>query len=201
MAYRGQSMQHVPALVALVLLLAGVGGLGWLVAHVLTYDAMGQSHLHGTHGYMQPLELVGSAATVSGVLLVLLSLLVGRRALVDWVHNAPGARGAAQWFVAAAVPALGFLAVEGMQGFTATPLLLVLGIPAQAIAGVLVLAAVRALVLLLAGVVELLVGSSPRPPRHSGTRSVALAPVRIDLPRPRAMATNAARRGPPGAMP
>src|SRR5690606_19944995 len=149
-------LDRVAAAAVLATLFGGVGALGWLLGHVATYDATGHHHAHAEHGYMQPLEQGGAVVALVGVLLAVIAVTMGRQVVARWVGRWRSSRSAMPWIAAAATPASTFLVVELVEGSIATRGvdLLAVGLPLQALIGLVVLALVRSLLTVLVHVAE-----------------------------------------------
>lgn len=191
-----------PAVV--VALLVGMGMLGWLVGHVLTYDALGYAHLHADHSYMQPIRNGGIAVLASSFGLIALALVMARAGFVEWLRTTLSLDGILPWVWAAGIPAASFLTVELVAGSVAMRggSILTLGIPLQALIGVLVLWIVHELLGGVADLIDLI--AADRRMRRRSSRSTfagAISVLAIPTPRMSPMATCAPRRGPPAATP
>ncbi len=190
------------AVAVLATVLGGVGALGWLVGHVLTYDATGHGHAHRSHGYMQPLQQAGSLVALAGIIVALLGIVVGRAAARRWIDRWEASGSRLPWLLAAAAPASAFVSVEWIEGSLAArgPALLLVGVPLQALIGGGVLALVRVLLRTIVRVVER-IAVAHRSALHLGPPSWIPAPACRSLDRMRPMAVNAALRAPPVAWP
>lgn len=193
-----QRIQSIAAAIVAFFLLAGLGALGWLLGHVLTYDALGESSAHVGHAYMQPVEFGGSALATTGVALALLAFLFARGPVVALMRQQLHAGSDVPWILAATIPMLTFLVVELAEGAVSSRGLavLALGLPMQALLGLLVLWLVRELLAVVVEAVDSMDSSSStlRAP------TAGLVPVTVDIPglaTSRPMACNAARRAPP----
>jgi hypothetical protein len=197
-----QRIQSIAVAIIAIILLAGLGALGWLLGHVLTYDALGESSAHAGHAYMHPVEQGGSALATTGIVLAFLALLLARRPVVALVRRQLESGSDVPWFLAAAIPMLTFLTVELAEGAVSTRGLavLALGLPLQALLGILVLWLVRALLLVVVRVIEQL-------DTHRGVAlatAIAIKPgivLIVAMFSSRPMACNAARRAPPCLVP
>jgi hypothetical protein len=193
----GRVVQCMAPVAALVLL-AGIGALGWLAAHVLTYDAIGASSLHSGHEYMRPIGEGGAGLALLGFALAVIALVVARRPFASWLRSSmQGDDGDVAYLLAALVPASSFFVVELAEGATSSAgeLVLLVGMPLQALLGMAVLWLVRELLFTLADVVEWFVGDARRAVRTP----LVLAAHRRAVPaiRRSPMAASAPRRGPP----
>lgn len=181
-----------------VIMLVGFGALGWLAAHVLTYDALGVSNLHAGHEYMRPVGEGGAGLAMLGFTLAVLVLVVARRPFVRWLRGSiRGPRRDLAYLLAALVPAASFLLVEMAEGATAGAgeLVLLIGMPLQALLGMVVLWLVRELLEVIADVADWLDHGA----RYSVYTPVSLmaSPLSIPMLRRCPMAASAPRRGPP----
>lgn len=195
MVERRHRIERALALLALTPLLVGMGALGWLAAHVATYDALGRAGEHQHHAYMGPLQDGGGLLALLGLLIGVSTCLLARRSAAHWLCVHVGTLGRSTWAFAAFVPAAAMVAVELLDGSLReqSPAVLVLGVLLQAPIGMLVRALVLAVVELVA---PLGVRRVPRPaPRVAMTASSVLLPPLAGV-----MSACAPRRGPPLAL-
>lgn len=180
------------------ILLVGIGALGWLVAHVFTYDALGASSMHAGHEYMEPVGAGGAGLALVGIVLAVLALAVARRTFTSWLRGAlHGEHRDMAFLLAALVPATSFFLVELAEGATAGAgeMVLLVGMPVQALLGMAVLWIVRELLFAIADVM----GWFEQHARRSVHTPAVLAapPLAIPMLRRCPMAASAPRRGPP----
>jgi hypothetical protein len=195
-------LDRCTAFAVLALLFGGVGALGWLLGHVLTYDATGHHHAHASHEYMRPVEQGGATIAIAGVVLAIVAVAFGRAAVARWVTHWRATGSVLPWIAAAGTPVATFVLVELAEGSIAARGLdlLAVGIPLQALIGIAVLAIVRSLLTALVSVAERIArvraSAHPRGAMRSARPTVSSRPLRFAP-----MATNAALRAPPGLVP
>jgi hypothetical protein len=184
---------------AACLLFAGIGTLGWLAGHVVAYDAAGASHAHDGHAYMGDVVQVGSGILLLSVVLTVAGLALGRASFGTWVRATRTGDDTLAWLGAAMLPATSFLVVEVVEGSAASAtgeLVLLVGMPLQALLGMFALWLARELLGTIVEVADRLVA---RPHVRVDGRG-ALSPcvlVQACARRRAPMASGAPRRGPP----
>lgn len=189
---------RLAASAVLATLFVGIGALGWLLGHVLTYDATGQGHHHGSHAYMEPLGQGSIAIAIVGILLAVVAVAIGRKAVGRWVARWDRSGSRRPWAAAATVPASAFTLVEFAEGSIAARGydLLALGVPLQVAIGLVVLSLVRSLLGVLVRVADRIAGIRARV-RRGGDARIVRAGGDVPSMRIAPMATNAALRAPP----
>jgi hypothetical protein len=192
---------RIAAPIAATLLFVGVGMLGWLAGHVATYGAVGVAHLHHAHGYMHAVGHSAAGLVAAALALTVLALVVGRRPFATWVRSTRDQDAYLAWVAAAMLPAATFFIVELIEGSVAATgnALLLVGMPLQALLGMLVLWCVRELLGVLVQVAEQLAASAQAWPAPC---FAMLGPLPAQAPRRSTpMASGAPRRGPPLPLP
>jgi hypothetical protein len=193
-------IQSYLAPLAATLLLVGSGMLGWLAAHIVTFNALGHAAAHMNHGYMAPIERVGITTMLVGIVMLCGLLLGARNAFTDGSCPCPWlcSSGPIPWLAAACVPAVVFVVLDLVQGVFGMhgAALYVVGLPLQALVGAFLLWVVRELLQAIVRIAELL----DAPTRFRAPARALRLPgmVSTDAVCPsRPMACNAARRAPP----
>lgn len=195
------AIERFAAPLVATLLVAGIGAVGWLVGHVLAYDALGRAHLHAGHAYMQPVEYGGAVFVFAAALVALVAITLARSAFIRWMRSALDRDQFPLWVASAMLPATTYFAVELLQGSLTGggDAVLLVGMPLQALIGMAVLWLVRELLDVIVEIAECVGGHverAVRTPLVLAVTNVAHVPATV-CP----MATCAPRRGPPHTSP